>query len=970
VPPNFDEIYSSDKFQALDTQQRSEVRDYYFKTHVEPKAKEKGVDVGMAKSHWDDKYNVSPALMGEAGKALRKTHKQLSKKLFDVDRKTGVRHFSFRSDLGKRDTLEEKVDFLNDILGEKGWVTGNQHTPSTPDFALTRQGMERLEMADVWDQRTGKDKNKNIAIDELGASFGDVADMSQELLPMAGAIGAGFFTGGLGVIPAMGIAGLTGGGLRAVEETGEHLRGENKQSFMDVAGDVGRTGLLEATGEGVGRGVSMLARRFLGPNVMRLKESGPGQFLKSMLGKRPEPKSMVDPTRIKRVEEMLKEGYAPLIHEATGRNPVLGIGQGMANYVSGGSPAIKQNLSALNRAKDKLVKEAGSGQVPSEGLGKGIVKDIQQTVGAQERALSQARKESTSSLSRMVQGIRSGLGKVAGKGDVSTAIQKEYNAFQEIGEQHYGLVDTLLGKMAKKPVVDISGVHEMLEGMMEKRIGSAPGDPGVGLIKSILDGDNFITMKQAMFNAQRFKTAGFHDAMKGDFSQHEFREIGKALEESIAGAGDQIRNMKGQITKFSDRKTLGEASNAYDQAVGYYRDNAWKFDDALVGKITNQLKTEVGAGGEKIVIDNMSKLVSAMDTAGEGSIKKLYAAMGDDTLVSALKNEFFDRRILKGTGSVGRPIAAGSEFTEEGSKKFYQNIKNINEADPQRLSNVFGKQMSKRMENAALDAEIYGRGATDIGSATGAPLKRMEKIARESKRLDDLKKNEFVRLVEGGNPTTVAAKFEDLAGNIFEPTAYNASILKDMQSLFGDTTSGMKLYDEMMATAMHRLLAKTIKPGRNIGDLIAEPKFLDGVVTKYKAALPPGKLNTMDNPIVAAFSRGGDLKRGQRMWADLVELSEKTKTIGDKTVSSLVAHGFMFSPLKNLSKIAGIKALAKLFARPDFINYMVKGSKHVTKSRRVKADAYMRTVIQGISAIINDTIGDANIGESLEKVYK
>ncbi len=972
---SFQDIYIREDFKALSRQEQEDVRDAYFEQSVAPEAKSQGIDMDILKTEFDKKYDLRPSLMGVAGKALSDTHRKLSNTYNDIDRTTGVRNFSFRYDLGKRDTLEEKVAFLNEVLGPEGWVTGNQHSPLAPDFALTKKGMEALDMGDVWNKRTGKNKDKYIGIDESGLSFGDVGDFSQEFLPILAGVGTGVATAGLGVIPAMGLMGLAGATARGVDELGEHLQGRNKQSLGEVGIDMARTGAFEMLGEGLGRGIGVIGRKlFMGPNVMRKKKKGLGGLWDAMTGKRPEPRTAVDPERLKRVENMMSGDtpYAPLIAESTGLNPVAGVGQGIANIVAGGSPALNKNLKAFAADKDALIKRALGGEDLGGGFGKGIAKEVSQTVDAQKRALEKARNASTGSLSRMMANFRTNLGKMSGKGDSSTIIKENYNKFQKVSSDSYGQVDEIMGDLVSKPIVDAGNVHTVMRGMLEKRMGKAPGDQGRAMIDSILGGGRYISMKQAMFNAQRFKSAGFHEAMKGDFSQHEFRQIGEALEGAIETAGDQIKKVRGvggKITPFAQRAKLREAAKAYDNARDFYRKNAWKFDDALVSRVTGQLRSVAkGADGEDIVVDNMRGIVNAMNTAGEGSIKKLYASMGDEKLVRSLQNEYLERHILKGTGRAGMPLDKGEKFGQEGALQLYQNIRNINKMDPDRLKTIFGKAQAKRLNNAAVDAEIYGRGLDDMNvSGGGGPATRMENIARESKKLDDLRKNEFVKIVEGGNPDMIAAKFEDLAGNIFEPTATNAALMRELNDVFLNTTQGRKLHKKMMGQAMEQLLSKAIKPGRNADELLADPKWLEGIVSKYEHKLG-SRIMTKENPIISAFSKGGDLSQGVDMWRGIVEISKRAKMIGDKQVSSLVTHGFMFSPLANLRKLAGLRIVANLMAKPTFIKWMVRGLEP-SKGTRAVTDSAVRSATLGFTSMMNDAIGDSNLGESFSEVY-
>ena len=165
-----------------------------------------------------------------AGQLVSKEEPNTADKLEQLfDTSTGIKSNALRSALSVAENNEEEDAILRKFdLGDDDFLRDNRGR-----LALTPTGAAKF----------GQETDRNILIDEEGFSKYDFSDLAGIVPELVGGIG-GAITGQLAIpIPILGAAigaGIGAGGGQAIEELGEAVTGVQKQSFGDVAKDVGK----------------------------------------------------------------------------------------------------------------------------------------------------------------------------------------------------------------------------------------------------------------------------------------------------------------------------------------------------------------------------------------------------------------------------------------------------------------------------------------------------------------------------------------------------------------------------------------------------------------------------------------------------------------------------------------------------------------------------------------------------------
>lgn len=229
----------------------------------------------------------------------------------DVDYRTGVQDLGTRYSLNAADTDLEREAVLNRKFGQQNW-----RRDSEGRIIVSPQGMQAI----------GQPSQKEVALDELGLSWGDLADIGPDVPPILGGVIGGVMTGGMGAIPAMLAGGALGSmGGRAIQETGESLAGQNLQGPAGVAGELATSGAEGLAGEGIYRGLlrpmgRVLAGHPAGRSKIRdepWRKDAMDQALE--MGVRPKPSQVSGNWLLARAEGMLKSIFGDVNEEANSR---------------------------------------------------------------------------------------------------------------------------------------------------------------------------------------------------------------------------------------------------------------------------------------------------------------------------------------------------------------------------------------------------------------------------------------------------------------------------------------------------------------------------------------------------------------------------------------------------------------------------------------------------------------------------
>ncbi len=288
--------------------------------------------------------------IAELGEGLKKGFGSLRDDLLQRDREfdtAGVPDFGLRAGLSRMDTPAERKRYLDKWLGPQGWTQDKYGS-----YALTPSGMDTLHLPH---------KNRPVLIDEpWSLTRYDIADITGEAPAIAGATAAGILTGGLSFIPGT-LAVVAGEVLgKFAGEAVEEIRGENLQTFPEVAADALKQGAYAAGGEAVSRGLLAAGRKAMAPYAARMT-----------------------PERTTMAQSARELGAQPSVTQII-RPPILGRAQSMMNLIFG-DPLSQKNAKAIIKEMSRLRSSTGAPAGTKLSIGERITKDISRARGALSR---------------------------------------------------------------------------------------------------------------------------------------------------------------------------------------------------------------------------------------------------------------------------------------------------------------------------------------------------------------------------------------------------------------------------------------------------------------------------------------------------------------------------------------------------------------------------------------------------------
>lgn len=831
-----------------------------------------------------------------------KAQSKLKKTINDVDRETGVQDYNFRYGLGKADTLEERIAYLNKTVGKDGYVTTKRHNKRMSDFALNKKGLEKLNLGHLY-------KDKPVAIDESGMTRYDIADASQQLLPMAGALTAGLATGGLGMIPAMGIMGAVGGGLRATEELGEHLAGENLQSFGSVAGDVARTAALEAAGEGIGRTIALPFRYLMGPNMRRAG---------SIFGKRAPAESIVDPALKETYAQASKLGVRPNVHPATGQNPIAGFAQRLSHTLTGGSPAAQRNLKALTGERGRIMEKALGGAKRSKDFGQMFKRETQMLTDAFERDIVKQSKNVQTEVNKALSGIGHKFGKHVSPEDVGNNILLVKKDISDVANKLYTKPDTILGKYVDNKIVDMSGVQAVARNLMKQDIPGVKGlnDQARTFLGSL--SNKPVTLGQAFKLSERLNKNAYNPDLLNQVGDFEARSIKDAVDAAIEQAGHRIRSIQpGTKGQFLPTQKQKEAVAAYQKAKDFYKTRMGEIDTALIRNLGKQAKT--GEISHKSVLQ-------AVENADAKDINKLFHVLGPE---ADIVRKMHFNQLIADAGVEGRKAFD--------PKKLRSLIDNFDKHG--RFDAIYGREADE-IYNIAKQLDDFSAGALPEGVIGDGPLKQTLKnalAATKDKRL--LLENDFVKILKEGD---TGARYNDVVDMMVNPTGDAIEKIRHARTILDQPG-----FNQLREKAMWKMLSPLTKQGESGIGMVVDGTAINKLVKKIEGGTA--------NPIIELFG-----KEGPAMWRRIKQLGQIAEQTTLKGSNGIVAMNVALHPLKNLGKLAQVNLIGKFMSSKTYLDWMVHGWK-AEKARHL-GTGVQKGLTQGAAAVLNSIMQEVKVG--------
>jgi len=461
-----------------------------------------------------------------------------------IDYKTGIKDSGIRYNLAKKETVEEKLAYLNDVYGE-----GNVRQDAKGEIIVTQDG-------------------KEVAVDEEGFSKYDFVDFAgQGGLALPVAIGASILTGGSSILFSAPIVAGSAYGAKILDEYWETQQGYQRQTDDEIKRDALYESLFAGGGEIVGRGLS----RAFG---LLIKSRGPQKV----------GDETVDQART-RIAQIVKDGGRPTIDQATGA-PILGrlqaIYEGVfpnrgaakanANYVVNQINRVKGDLNLSDETVDGLKKELND-QISKQ------FDDASLKVGRQQAEVQSIIQEQTQ---RVIRAIRGGADDV----EMRDSINLSYKTFQNQVDLMYGNANKILKNQA---IIPAKQILETLKAVDQKYLGIGfDQTKWASKIKELTENQNgMLTVEEANSLRSALNTAGFDPHLVGGNNSAALAQVKSSLDNAFKEA---------ELTaaKNLEDKSIAQGFVKIREANKFYNENIEFFKSTSAAKLIQNTKEGLG----------------------------------------------------------------------------------------------------------------------------------------------------------------------------------------------------------------------------------------------------------------------------------------------------------------------------------------------------------------------------------------
>lgn len=819
-----------------------------------------------------------------------------------VDYSTGVDNFEFRSDLSRMDTAEEKAMMLDKWVGKDNW-----DIDSSGRYILWEEGMEALGL-----------EGGPTAIDEVGLSKGDVADLRGDAPAIAAGVGVGMATGGLGVLPTMGAVALGTMGAKGLDETADALRGENLQSSGEVAADLITDAGLAITGEGVARSVMPIGRYIMAPG-QKIPVSGStfAERLKQrLIEPRKESVPKVAPKRTELTNQALEMGAVPGVHQATERS-ITGRVQGMIEQVFGpNSFRTATNVEAINtraaELSERVPKTSGSGRKTRLKLSRKLAN----AKNAFEQAENYVRDQARANVNRARDLVNRGNSE-----DAATAIRNAKSSFDDEMAVLYGQVDELIGGkeiVSSKPMKDMARL--ILDELPKTESGNRAfiSPEAQRSLKEILQLSDKMTFQQAQRARTALREAAENPDLLGNIGKRDLSRLKQSVDESLSP--DQDFSVLERTVVFDEQgfprienaeipveegKTAAELLKRAGEA---YANGIKVFDDELVRRISRD-PSVAGAIPP-------SKVAETVSRADPDVIRNLKSVVDEKTWGNILDDHL--------EGLYLRSEKVDGDFSPV---LMYNNINRMGE----RFNAMYGKDALevRRLirEASAKNADVNLNG---LDNASDMTLALREAVERRN-ALDELmgSNKDFVKKIENGSLTD-----DQVVSYIWRKgDSKNPELLRSVRTMLGKDSQE---WAAIQRKAMDGLLEHMRVESDDAVEILLNGAGLDDAIKAY------GKDNM-------------NIMFGKELADDLAKFAETTKFLTSRNNLSggIVAANIALHPEKNIGKLAWMNVLGRILSSPNTIRYFTEGLR--APRTRAGAAAMTRAVSQMMQLVDSES---------------
>lgn len=863
----------------------------------------------------------------------------------EIDR-SGVKDYGIRNYLAKADNDEEyrlrlgRMGFTPEMYVQdpKGGYALN--LDAIPDnlkqrYNLQGQGLRAIEDDEMF--------TKQDITEFFSASAG----------PLVGGLTAGLAATGVGLLPAMVMAGAGSGIGYLMDEGFEYASGVQAEPLSQVGRQAVVESVLGAAGEGVGRGISAgLARLIKGPggdaaNAARLE-----------------------------VRAALAEGARPTVRAAN-TSPILGRLQAIYEGVFPNKAAAQQNADSVMQQIQKIQQERGvTGEFDYANLRGIINKDIERIYGTPEGLLKAAEDNLRTVVDTEVKKLTGLFGTPDPRGarPIAEALDIAKRAFDEDVDAIYGMANQRLGR---QPIVNVRSVKRTLGQII--RDNPAMGLENTSFGKFVTDMPDIVDVYTANSLRTMLNQASFDPSLVGAVDkamltrltgsvQDAFRET-EAMAAGMVNAKGPIRGPDGRFLSKGEFAQMREGFDLLRKAQRFYTSGIDRFKQVQSENLFRKFRENTNFNPEDIVNPNFGLLVpnnaegirrflnsvvpsgraaieppaSLIDVVPDVQIpqpngttrplREIVASLPDNDPLKGYYNELyndklrFGQRIAQARGqgvetreAVRRQIAGmylNRMFTENrdalgrvSAEKVAEKINGLGST----AKALFGDQFSE-VQRAVKDMATLGRNVTDrdLARLSGMPITdQIQAINALTQQVADLKGINLLRVLEQAAADGDANR---VVNAILKPN--NVSAVKAAKDILGDQSATMEAVRDL---ALRDILAKAADPG----DDFVEAVFSGKNATAIEKALNGYGRATLNELL------GSDVVDGLYSLARFSRIAsnDPIKGLGALApatiASSLGVVGLVTAPFATLTTAGAILAMSKLLRTKAFLNLVTR----------------------------------------------
>jgi hypothetical protein len=863
----------------------------------------------------------------------------------EIDR-SGVKDYGIRNYLAKADNDEEyrlrlgRMGFTPDMYvadPQGGYALNLDAIPAN----LKRQyGLEGTGLRAIEDEEAF---TKQDITEFFSASAG----------PLVGGISASLAATGVGVLPAMAVAGAGGAIGYLMDEGFEYASGVQAEPIATV----GRQAALEAVAAGLGEG----GGRLLSAGLARLIK-GPGG-------------DAANAARLE-IRAALAEGARPTVRAAN-TSPILGRLQAFYEGVFPNKAAAQQNADAVLQQIQKTQQERGiTGEFDYASLRGIINKDIERIYGTPEGFLKTAEDNLRNVVDVEVNKLKNLFGAPDPRGarPIAETLDIAKRAFDEDVDAIYGMANQKLGR---QPIVNVQPVKKALEGII--RDNPAMGLESTKFGRFVTEMPEIVDVYTANSLRTMLNQASFDPSLVGAVDKAMLTRMNNSLQEAFrqteamaAGVVNTKGPIRGADGRFMSKAEFAQMREGFDllrKAQRFYTSGIDRFKQVQSENLFRKFRENTNFNPEDIVNPNFGLLVpnngegirrflnsvvpsgraaleppaSLLDVVPDAqipqpngttqSLRDVVASLPDNDPLKGYYTELyndklrFGQRIAQARGqgvetreAVRRQIAGmylNRMFTENtdvlgriSAEKVSEKINALGST----ARTLFGKQFTE-VQSALKDMATLGRNIDerDLVRLAGMPITdQISAINSLTRQVKDLKGINLMRVLEQSAADGDANR---VLNAVLKPN--NVSAVKAAKDVLGDQSPTMELVRDL---AVRDILAKAADGGDD---------FVTAVLSGKNAKAIETALNGYGRATLNELL-GADVVDGLYALARFSRIASNEPITGlgglsaAQAVQSLGALSFVLKPLETLVSIVGLQAMSKLLRTKAFLNLITR----------------------------------------------